>query len=261
MRWTTISCFAVLCLGVVVSCGGDDESTREEPAKAGAIKMDGSKLAGCFADSDCKNGLVCYGQTTTSMMATAGFCTDACDPDDPFAKNAICPAISNQMASCSPEGECRLDCTGGGNGDGKCPANMECRDLDASMMNAFRCVYPVGTGRGSKKPWEECNPDRGDADCGAPNVCVAFGSDEAQRGFCSAPCTMDAECMPPAGVTARPLCATQLDACSLDCTDGASCPQGMECVDTTPGNQVSMRCRFVPAGTMQPAGTMPSGNM
>jgi hypothetical protein len=44
-----------------------------------------------------------------------------------------------------------------------------------------------------------------------------------------------------------------LDYCSLDCADGATCPQGMECVDTTPGNQVTMRCRFVPAGAMQPA--------
>jgi hypothetical protein len=253
MRRITISSVAVMCWMIVASCGGDDEKSSDEPAKAGPLKMDGSKLAACFANADCKNGLVCYGADTDSMTATAGFCTDACNNDDPFAANHLCPKIADMAASCSPDGQCRVDCTGSGMGDGKCPAGMECRDADPSDMTAYRCLYPVGTGRGSKKVFEECDPRRGDADCGAPNVCVGFGTMQAQRGFCTAPCTMDAECTAPNGTTARPLCAAMLDYCSLDCADGATCPQGMECVDTTPGNQVTMRCRFVPAGAMQPA--------
>jgi hypothetical protein len=250
---------------VVASCGGDDgdgDDTSSETSSA--VKLDGSRLSGCFANADCKNGLVCYGAITSSMMATAGFCTDACNADpseDPFAKGNLCPDIANQAASCSPEGQCRVDCTGGGNGDGKCPSGMECRDTDPSDMRvAFRCAYPIGTAKGAKKLWDECNPAHADADCASPNVCVAFGTGQSRRGFCSAPCTMDGECSAPAGATARPLCATSLDACSLDCADGASCPNGMECIDTTPGDQVTMRCRFVPAGTMQPA-DMPAGDM
>ena len=255
MRWITTSSFVVLCGMMTASCGGDEEPSSE---KAGAVKLDGSRLAGCFADSDCKNGLVCYGQNTESMMAAAGFCTDACEPDDPFAANALCPKILGQDASCSPEGECRIDCTGSGAGNGKCPSGMECRDVDTSEMGmAFRCTYPIGTGRGSKKLWDECSPARGDVDCETPNVCVSFGSGQNRRGYCSAPCTMDVECKPPAGTSARPICAASLEACSLDCTDGGTCPKGMECVDTTPGDQVAMRCRYVPPQAM-PAASMPA---
>ena len=242
----------VLCLTIAAGCGGDESSEDS------ALKKDGSRLAGCFADADCKNNLVCYGANTSAMMATAGFCTDACEPDDPFAANAICPPILNQVATCSPEGECRIDCTGGGDGKGKCPSGMECRDLDSSEMGvAFRCVYTVGTGRGAKKLWEECNPARGSADCAAPDVCAPFGSGQNRRGFCAAPCTMDQECMAmaPAGATARPFCSESLEACSLDCTGGATCPKGMQCIDTSPGDQVTERCRYVPPET--PPATMP----
>jgi hypothetical protein len=240
---------------VAASCGGDESSPEE---KSGSIKLDGSRLAGCFADADCKNDLVCYGAITESMMATAGFCTDRCDSSDPFAANAICPKILGQDATCSPEGECRIDCTGTGAGNGKCPSGMECRDVDQSEMGmAFRCTYPIGTGRGTKKLWDECNPARGDADCVAPHVCVPYGNGQNRRGYCSASCTMDGECMAPAGASARPLCAPQLEACSLDCIDGATCPKGMECIDTTPGDQVTMRCRYVPPQAM-PAAGMPA---
>jgi hypothetical protein len=243
----------VLCSILATSCGGDESSSEE----ANVIKRDGSRLAGCFTDADCKNGLVCYGAITESMMATAGFCTDACQADDPFAANAVCPKILDQPASCSPEGQCRVDCTGGGNGNGKCPSGMECRDIDTSEMGvAFRCAYPIGAGRGAKKLWDECSPAHGDADCESAQVCVPFGTGQNRRGYCSAPCTMDGECKAPAGASARPICAASLEACSLDCTDGATCPKGMECVNTTPGNQVAMRCRYVPPQAM-PA-TMPA---
>lgn len=246
MRWTMCVGFLVMSSLIGVSCGGDEESS-EKPATAGPVKLDGSKLSGCFADSDCKNGLVCYGEDTNSMTAAAGFCTDACQTDDPFAAGNVCAAINGFAAACSPEGECRIDCTGSGKGDGKCPANMECRDADPrEMETVYRCLYPIGTGRGKTRDWAECKPARGDADCASPNVCVASGMGQNQRGYCSAPCTNDAECSAPAGVTARPLCAATLDACSLDCADGASCPAGMECIDTAPGQQVTMRCRFAP---------------
>ncbi|HKU44334.1 MAG TPA: hypothetical protein VJR89_39515 [Polyangiales bacterium] len=227
-------------------CGSDESSEM-----SGALKRDGSKLAACFSDADCKNDLICYGQITDSMMATAGFCTAACNVDpreDPFAPGNLCEDIEKLKASCSPEGECRVDCTGSGKGDGPCPSGMVCRDTDPSDMRvALRCAYPIGMGRGAKQSWEECSPTHGDADCSAPNVCVPFGNGANRRGFCSAPCTMDGECKAPNGVNARPLCAPQLEACSLDCTDGATCPAGMQCVDTTGGDTPAMRCRFVPA--------------
>lgn len=252
MRWTTISSLVALCLLSATSCGGD-ESNSEESA---ALKQDGSRLAACFANADCKNDLVCYGASTSAMMATAGFCIERCEPDDPFAANAICPPILNHAATCSPQGQCRIDCTGTNNGNGKCPAGMECRDTDTSEMGvAFRCVRPIGTGRGAKKLWEECNPAKGDVECAAPHVCVPYGNGQNRRGYCSDTCMSDQECMAPAGATARPICAMQLEACSLDCTDGGSCPKGMQCIDTSPGEQVTQRCRFVPPD-MMPA-TMP----
>jgi hypothetical protein len=257
MRWITTSSLVVLCWMMVASCGGDEPSSE----KSESIKLDGSRLAGCFSNADCKNELVCYGAITNSMMATAGFCTNACDADDPFAAEAICPAILDQPASCSPEGQCRVDCTGGGNGNGKCPSGMECRDTDPDGMRvAYRCTYPIGTARGTKKLWDECNPAHGAADCATPNECVPFGTGQNRRGYCSAPCTNDGECMAPAGATARPICAASLEACSLDCSAGATCPKGMECIDTTPGEQVTQRCRYVPAQATAPS-DMPAGAM
>lgn len=242
---------ALVC-ACFAGCGSDDDdSSDREPSgsKSSSIKSDGSRLAGCFGDSDCKNDLTCYGADTDSMTATAGFCIEKCNYDDPFVKEHNCPDIDKVAAVCSADSQCRIDCTGSGKGDGKCPASMECRDADPTDMTAYRCLYPVGTNRGTKKAWEECNPNHGDADCAAPNTCVPFGSGENVRGYCSAPCMNESECSAPDGVTARPLCPATLDACSLDCTDGATCPAGMDCVDTTPGNQTTMRCRFAPPNT------------
>jgi hypothetical protein len=250
---------AVCCWMGVAGCGGGDEPS-EERASTG-IDFDGAKLSGCFASSDCKGGLVCYGATRTSMDATAGYCTDACQNDDPFAPGAICPELEKFAQTCSPDGQCRIDCTGSGAGDGKCPGSLECRDVDPrEEETAFRCAYPVGTGRGNTKLWAECSPAHGDADCAAPNVCVAFGSGGAARGFCSAPCTANEECTAPGGATAVPICAPSLQACSLDCTGGASCPNGMQCIDTSPGQAVTERCRFVPPETTmeEPADMTPA---
>lgn len=262
MRWYTTSILVgSICLAAV-SCGGDEEKRDDATS---TVKLDGSRLSGCFASSDCKGDLTCYGAITNSMMATAGYCSDPCNPDpdeDPFSPRNICPPIDKMSASCSPMGQCRIDCTGGGMGDGECPAGMECRDVDASDMGvAWRCGYPIGTGRGKAKLWAECDPRHGDADCDAPNVCIAFGNGQNRRGFCSAPCTNDAECSAPSGVSARPLCAPSLEACSLDCVDGATCPNGMECIDATPGQTVTMRCRFVPPNMQGMGGDMPSDEM
>ena len=252
MRWYTTSTWVVVMgWSLIASCGGDEDTGSE----SSGVKLDGSRLAGCFASADCKEGLVCYGANTNSMDATAGYCTDRCNADpeeDPFSPQNRCAPIDGQAATCSGQGQCRVDCTGKGEGDGKCPRGMECRDVDADEMRvAWRCAYPVGTARGNTKLWAECKPSRGDSDCAAPNVCVGFGNGQSARGFCSAPCTMDAECVAPGGVSARPLCAPSLEACSLDCVDGGSCPGGMECIDTSPGETVTMRCRFVPPDAMR----------
>jgi hypothetical protein len=258
MRWITTASFVVMGSMIAAgSCGGDDDEPKSESEQSSSIKTDGSRLAACFATADCKEGLLCYGVVTDATMATAGFCTDACTSDDPFAADAICAPIKDQAATCSPDGQCRVDCTGGGSGDGKCPSGMECRDTDPSEMRmTFRCAYPIGTGRGKKKLWEECNPARGSGDCASPNECVPYGMGQNRRGYCSAPCEMDSECEAPAGATARPLCAAQLGACSLDCADGATCPNGMECINTGGANMMTLRCRYVPAGAAPGMGDM-----
>jgi hypothetical protein len=234
---------------LTIGCGSDESPERGAARNTSAVKTDGSRLAACFGSSECDEGLVCYGADTEAETGTAGFCIERCSTGMGMSEApASCPDILGQPAGCSPQGQCRIDCTGGGNGDGKCPKELECRDVDAREdVTAYRCVYPVGTGAGTKKTWEECNPDHGDADCADGNVCVPFGNGRNQRGYCAARCERVAQCLPAAGATARVLCAPMLGACSLDCSaEGSTCPKGMECVNTSGGMVSTPRCRFVP---------------
>ena len=114
------------------------------------VPSDGEALSLCYDDADCKGeGLGCY----AAFGTVAGFCSEKCEKDED------CEPIGGAAASCSPEKLCRVDCSGkDGEGDGACPANMECRDLfdpsvviageqsEPGLISIWRCGYPVQAG-------------------------------------------------------------------------------------------------------------------
>lgn len=59
---------------------------------------------------------------------------------------------------------------------------------------------------------------------------------------CTLPCEQDDECPQPATGEAQAMCAGQnQDQCVLDCSDGATCPDGMECQEVGGGGMFE-RC-------------------
>lgn len=65
---------------------------------------------------------------------------------------------------------------------------------------------------------------------------------EPEFTVCTLPCAQDDECPTPASGDAQPDCAGQNnDQCVLDCSGGATCPDGMECQQVGPGGMFE-RC-------------------
>jgi hypothetical protein len=65
---------------------------------------------------------------------------------------------------------------------------------------------------------------------------------EPDYTVCTLPCRQDDECPVPASGDAQPQCAGQTnDQCVLDCSGGATCPDGMECQQVGPGGMFE-RC-------------------
>ena len=230
----------------IYACAEESQgSTREQQAIAPVT----AQLALCFTDEECLAGLVCYGPGLGEPAGDAGYCTQGCMAD------ADCEPMEGMAATCAPGGQCRVDCTGSGQGDGPCPSGTVCRDADPREEElAYRCMFPEGTGAGFEPEWAQCNPEHGDADCADGRTCTDSASGSDRLGYCATPCEGDdsSGCIAPAGVTAVPLCASFYSICSLDCSAaGSTCPPGMQCVDAGWGDQVAMRCRYLAADTME----------
>ena len=70
-----------------------------------------------------------------------------------------------------------------------------------------------------------------DPQCPPPyEVCYEFSG--PNHSVCTQPCMQDDECPVPTTGDATPVCAGQDgDQCLLNCANGATCPDGMECLD------------------------------
>jgi hypothetical protein len=241
---------------------GPDATTNQPESDAGEpeatpgtlldLPHDGERTSACYGVDDCNgDDLLCFATAGTAP----GFCTEDCKED------TDCKPIDGLTASCSPEGRCQVDCAGTGEGDGKCPENMECRDLpnpmgpgivtpvviDALTPN-WRCVYPVDAGSNDVKLYGKCERAHGNGDCEGVLGCHApTGGLSAATGpgYCTGACTAATDCTLPNGTTSLPLCVS--GACDFDCSaSGATCPQGMNCRDVD--NSLldeSFRCRFI----------------
>jgi hypothetical protein len=81
---------------------------------------------------------------------------------------------------------------------------------------------------GEEQLYPPCMLDE-DPMCERPyEVCYDFLAPE--YSVCTLPCEQDEDCPAPASGEAPAICAGQMDdQCVLDCADGATCPDGMEC--------------------------------
>jgi hypothetical protein len=209
------------------------------------LPHNGEKISVCYGPDDCNgDDLTCYAAFGTAP----GVCTEDCKED------ADCAPIGGLAATCSSDGQCRVDCTGAGKGDGACPANMECGDVSnrfagASLTPSYRCVYPADAGSNSVKLYGKCDRSHGAGDCQGALSChtpSAPFTTPSGAGYCTESCEKETECQVPAGTTSVPLC-TEGGACEFDCSGGgATCPQGMNCrdVDNNPITE-TFRCRFI----------------
>ena len=219
--------------------------------------LTGDMQNGCFFDcsggAECPDGMVClggffcaYSDAATAgpygdcvnppgtqceeggciadnpMDPTAGVCIQPCMtaddcPEGPAGATVVCQDASNDMMN-----ECFLSC---GQLGGTCPDGMECL-LD------FICAWPV---------MEPVVPGFGDCVDPVPNdecldteTCFTDNAGNPTNGFCTSDCTMVDDCpdAPETG-TAAVACADLGggDTCYLDCMGGATCPDGMVCID------------------------------
>ncbi len=231
-----------------------DGGTTSKPMPGPLLDLpfNGEALSLCYEGDDCKgSSLGCY----AAFGKVAGFCSAKCEKDDD------CKPIGGVAASCSPEKLCRVDCSGKDDeGDGACPANMECRDFfDASvvvsgeqsepgLISIWRCGYPVHAGTNSVEAYGACDLNHGNGDCKGELLCHAPSStlnSAKNPGYCTQGCDSKAQCTVPAGATSVAVC--EEGACELDCgAAGASCPSGMNCREFGgPISEVRHRCRFI----------------
>jgi hypothetical protein len=85
----------------------------------------------------------------------------------------------------------------------------------------------------NEDPYGECLDDQGRAICRDDEpFCDGYPAEFPELTVCAADCGAASDCPAPAGGEAMPICAGEPAGCSLDCSGGAACPDGMECAPT-----------------------------
>jgi hypothetical protein len=188
----------------------------------GGLAVNGTRLAVCYSDADCDNGLECsrYGNN-------AGFCVETCvDETD-------CEDIGGLTPSCSTGGVCRVDCSDDGT-MGDCPANMECAEIVTGIpplsTTTYRCQYPAGSGAKNVAAYGECDASHSDGDCEEGLFC------QSETGTCVAICMDETDCTDPGTdaitVCDKPTLLSSEGPCGLSCSDSKDCPGDLVCQST-----------------------------
>lgn len=81
-------------------------------------------------------------------------------------------------------------------------------------------------------------------------VAGACGDDAGEQGFCTVTCEDATQCPASPGGTATVICGghesvQDANVCILDCSAGATCPDGMACVDRSPTMPGPRECSWV----------------
>ncbi|MDB4974738.1 MAG: hypothetical protein JWN48_3079 [Myxococcaceae bacterium] len=206
------------------------------------LRTDGNSLSACYGEDDCMgDNLSCV---HSLGLVGAGYCYSTCKSNDD------CQPLEGVATLCSIEGQCVLDCTGGGLGDGPCPTNMVCRDIVPGLaVPIFRCEYPYGSGGKITPDYGQCDQGHGSNDCKDDLFCYVpiSGIVTAPEGpgYCAPGCSDASDCTVPGGATAKAACSL-LGRCEMDCNEkGSTCPAGMDCVDADNAPLITTRrCRY-----------------
>ena len=179
--------------------------------------MTGDQLSICDEPSDCNPDLGCY-----TAGPGRGFCTRTCQD------HVDCTDLGGANYTCSDDGLCEIDCSGGPPGVEKCPEGLICVQISGPGTGGVRnrCKYPASAGT-SGDPFSACSVS---AECDDGLECV--GAFLTIAGYCTHACTESNECTERASSgTIEPACQTNV--CALDCSaDPEGCPDGMTCVET-----------------------------
>lgn len=179
----------------VETSGAEGESTSEGESDTTSTTTDSSTTNGDTTTTtdtgdDCGNGVVDPGE--------------GCDGANFNGQSCMGLGFSGGQLMCTAD--CQINssgCTNGGGGGGQ-PA-----DGLYSM-----CLFPE--------------------DCPANDGCATVtenGQIDPFDGYCTNLCLTDAECDIGLGGTAIPICNNEVQTyCELVCTNGLTCPAGMECV-------------------------------
>jgi len=161
---------------------------------------------------------------------------DAALPD--ASVEAGCVAACDRAATCgvpiSPD-ECLSSCRSADDAARACVAACATVPCDQYMTCVNECAHS-GTGDPYGSDSDTCGDDASaDQPCaGSSIVCEVNRTPDGSRihSLCTPFCNPD-PCPIPATGTAVPLCDTTANpsTCTLDCSAGQTCPDGMECFD------------------------------
>lgn len=222
---TGFSCIACICV--------EDDPTNVCPE---GWNNEG-EYADCGNGAECGGGdleAVCVGGANESSVCLFLGCEELCDcpaPPEGFEKMARCEDQFGPGGQLDDIQECFLDCSGGD----ACPDGMFCDNG----------VCFAGEDPGAIPDYGDCINQQGT--CDNMGQCL---SDGETFGTCATSgCTDAGDCGDGPGTgDAEPACTTLPDdssICTLECTDGQTCPDGMVCLALTLGmDSIGSHCMW-----------------
>lgn len=198
------SCLACVCVGEPTGC-----------AQWGA---------GAFGDCVAEGNGACEGNGTCIVdnpnNATAGVCFAGCEmpcdcPQPPagFETQVACEDLTGEG-----DNDCFIDCS-----SDPCPDGMFC------FMDTL-CFW--GDAPEDVPPYGDC-VNAGAGQC-AEGICISDDPADPTFGACFSPCMDAGDCPASPGGTAVVSCDNitndNMPECFLDCSGGATCPDGMACI-------------------------------
>lgn len=178
-----------LLLGGTSGCSKSGDGGSPDPLSShptGPTYGDAGLLAPCQMAYDCRQGLEC------SASSDAGFCTQACDGNNPCAAGQCAPQVGMCQPACAAKSDCTacscgyfgwcspgLGCQALSDVGGPCVDDYSCKSRNCSRFTKT-CRDPVG---------KACSPATCDICIEAdPNSSIPNGS------YCSRGCATDADC-------------------------------------------------------------------
>jgi hypothetical protein len=165
------------------ACGGG-ECDRTSPL---GLPFPGSYCSGrCFDDSQCGSGGGCL---VFENSGDAGHCFARCESDDDCTRDGYrCRELSPDFDACYPAPAALADYTAGS----ACASDLDCGGGKDTCATRLPYASLLGDGGDVTAPGGYCTqPCSLDAECGAGAQCISHG---LEGGMCLATCTTNDDC-------------------------------------------------------------------